>query len=335
MNKFVILLIIISCMMLITSCSDNIESDAVNTESTIDMKLAEMHFEGYPSTDACIYFSNIVRERTNGHINIMVYSNSKLGTENEAITKVINGEIDLARVNATPLSSYSKNIIPMILPYLINSEEHLLAVMDSEIGENMLNNLGNGLVGLNWYYSGSRCFYSIKPITCLEDMQGMNIRVQNSALMEDMIRCLGANPIFMEWQDMYDSFENNTIDAGENDISSYMNFAHSLIAPNYVMDRHVFSPSVLIMNEEILNSLSAEEQTIIRECAKESQEYELELWRSYEADAKSNLIEDGAVFLELSDEEKQRFRDACAPLYEKYASDCMDIVEEIRKLENN
>lgn len=327
------ILILLSTLMLTTSCAINPINDNNNSD-VVELSLAELHMEGYPSTEACVYFADTVRKRTDGRINITVYSNGKLGTENEAIKGVMSGNIDIARVNANPLSSYCENLTPIVLPFVINNQNHLMAVINSELGDNMLNSLGNNLVGLNWYYSGSRCFYSTEPIYTPADLQGKNVRIQSSAIMEDMITYLGGNPIVMDWSEMYDAFEKGTLFAGENDIPSYMNFAHGVIAPYYTYDNHVYSPSVVIMNEDNFNELSEEDRNIIMEAAKESQNYELALWSNYENAVKQSLEKEGSEFITLTAEQKQLFIDACQPLYEKYATNYIDEIEKIKKLGN-
>lgn len=326
-----VLLKLVTCVglgILMSSCSIN-EADTDNSVPTVELKLAEMHMQGYPTVDACIHFADEVNKKTEGRVNITVYSNGKLGTENETIDKTISGSVDIARVNSNPLSSYSPVLTPLIMPYVIDSPQHMEAVMDSETADNMLNNLGNGLVGLNWFYSGSRCFYSVEPIHTPQDIENKYIRVQDSAVMKDMIFALGGKPLVMDWKSMYDEFESGNLFAGENDVSSYMNFAHNIAAPYYTYDYHVYSPSVVIMNENSFNKLSDKDKEILMECAKESQQYELDLWMKYEEQSKSSLLEDGVTFIELTAEEKQQFKDACKPLYDKYASDYMSILEQI------
>ena len=71
---------------------------------------------------------------------------------------------------------------------------HMWRVLEGEIGDDFIASVeGSGLVALSWYDAGARNFYnSVRPIERLEDMKGMRIRVQESSLMEDVIRALGA-----------------------------------------------------------------------------------------------------------------------------------------------
>lgn len=322
----------IGLAVLMSSCS--MGQDKIGDETaTINLTMAEMHMSGYPTTDACTYFADMVREKTDNRVNITVYANGKLGTETEVIDKTIAGSIDIARVNSNPLSTYSPVLTPVIMPYVIDSPQHMRAVMSSEIADNMLNNLGNNLVGLNWFYSGSRCFYSVEPIHTPQDIKDKYVRVQDSQIMKDMITALGGKPLVMDWKSMYAEFEAGNLFAGENDISSYMNFAHDISAPYYTYDHHVYSPSVVIMNKFSLDKLSQEDKDILLTCAKEAQQYEWDLWMDYEEQSKAALIEDGVTFIEITPEEKQQFKDACKPLYDEYANEYTDVLNQITNME--
>lgn len=76
--------------------------------------------------------------------------------------------------------------------------------------------------------------------------------------------------------------------------------------------------------------LSEEDRQIILECARESAELERALWTQREKEAKKQAVEEGTQVIELSGEEKERFREAVSAVYEKYAGDSMNIVEEIK-----
>lgn len=72
-------------------------------------------------------------------------------------------------------------------------------VLEGPIGDEFLEAFqGSGILALSWYDAGARSFYNaVKPIEKLEDIKGMTIRVQESELMSDTVRALGATPVPM------------------------------------------------------------------------------------------------------------------------------------------
>ena len=90
---------------------------------------------------------------------------------------------------------------------------------------------GSHLVALSWYDAGARNFYSTaKPIECLEDMKGLNIRVQESELMKDTIEALGATPVPAAYGEVYSGLQTGKIDGAENNWPSYESTRHYEVA---------------------------------------------------------------------------------------------------------
>ena len=98
-----------------------------------------------------------------------------------------------------------------------------MEVLDGRIGSDFLEKVSKSeLIGLSWYDAGARNFYnSKKPITCLEDMAGMRIRVQESEVMVDMVEALGATALPIPYADVYSTLERGTVDGAENNWPSY------------------------------------------------------------------------------------------------------------------
>lgn len=329
MKKLLYVLLSLSLLMT-TSCSFSKEDPTIEDNAQpIVLQLAELHISTYPTTVACDYFAKLVEERTEGRVKIDVYSQGRLGTELETIEKVKAGSIDFARINCAPLSEYSPNITPVTLPFTFDSDTHLENALSSELGDEMLNNMTEPFKGLAWYYSGSRCFYFNTPIDKVEQIQGKKIRIQNSEIMSSLITSLGANPVKLDWADIYNKIEDGSIDGAENDVVSYESAVHNAVAPYYLLDRHSFTPSILLTSTATFDKLSNEDAEILRQCAKESQTYEFELWREYEQASMEALKDEGVTFLPLSQEEQSKLMELVHPLYEKYASEYADELEKI------
>lgn len=295
-------------------------------------RYAENQTADYPTTMGAYRFAELVKERTGGRIEIVVYSGAKLGPEKDVLRQMQYGGIDFARVSLSQLAEILPQMNVLQLPYLYRDAAHMWAVLDGEIGSSFLAKTDEGgLIGLSWYDAGVRNFYSSKKkITCLEDLQGMTIRVQESDMMEEMVEALGASAVQIAYSNVYSSLELGTVDAAENNWPSYRAMKHDEVAKYYTVDEHTRVPEMQIMAKHTWDQLSEEDQDIIRECAKESAELERTLWTQQEKEARNQAVAAGTQVIEISPEEKERFREAVDILYEKYAGDSMDIVEEIR-----
>lgn len=295
---------------------------------------ADNQAEDYPTTLGAKYFAELVEERTEGRIRILVCAKGELGTEQEVIKQLQYGGIDFARVSLSQLTEDVPEMNALYVPYLYKNSEHMWKVLDGEIGDNFLNSATtNGMVGLSWYDAGARNFYNTnKPITCLEDMKGLKIRVQKSDMMVDTIEALGAEAVEMDYEEIYSGLERGTIQGAENNWSSYASMQHYEVAKYYTVDEHIRIPEIQICSEYTWERLGDRDREIVLQCAKESALYERELWVSYEEESRKSVIENGTTITELSEEEKQRFRDAVQPVYEKYCGEYLDIINQILEM---
>lgn len=297
---------------------------------------AENQGEDYPTTRGGQYFADLVEERTDGRIRIIVRPEGVMGTESEVLEQMRYGGIDFTRVSISHMTQYNPSMNVLYLPYLYSDSEHMWRVLDGEIGSEFLAGVQEiGLVGLSWYDAGARSFYnSVKPITSLEDMAGMKIRVQESDMMADMVKALGAEPIKGGYAEVYSGLERNDIQGAENNWPSYESMMHYEVAKYYTLDEHTRVPEVQLCSKHTWEKLSREDQEIVAQCAKESALYERSLWVEQEEQSKKTAIENGAEVIELSEEEKKRFREAVYSVYEKYCSDQMDTIKEISAMGN-
>ena len=256
-----------------------------------------------------------------------------MGSEGEAIEQVRYGGIAFARVSLSQLAEKIPDMNVLLLPYIYDDSAHMWRVLEGDIGDEFLKKTdAYDLVGLSWYDAGARNFYSSEaPITCLEDFEGKSIRAQESAIMSDMVSALGATPVEVVYSEVYSALELGLVDGAENNWPSYEAMKHYKVAPYYTIDEHVRVPEMQICSKAVWDSLSEEYKEIISQCAKESAVYERNLWKEREESSKKIAMENGTRIIELTAEEKRRFREAMKDLYEKYCGNQMDLVEKIMK----
>lgn len=314
-----------------TGCALSAERSGKDTIPDFVLTYAENQAEDYPTTQGAYKFAELVKERTGGKIEILVNAGGALGDEKSVIEQMQFGGVDFARVSLSPLAEVVPKLNVLQLPYLYTGSEHMWRVLEGDIGDEFLNSFdGTNLVALSWYDAGARNFYTTKkPIEKLEDMKGLSIRVQESELMRDSIRALGATPVPMAFGDVYSSLQTGIIDGAENNTPSYESTGHYEVAPFYTNDEHNRVPELQLVSEVTWDKLTPEQQNIIRQCAQESARYERQLWKEREAVSEKKIREAGCCINELSPEEKARFQEAVMPMYEKYCADYVDIIDKI------
>lgn len=290
-------------------------------ECEITLRSSDTHSDGYPTVAAVNHMGDLVKERSGGRICIEVFHSAQLGEEKDTIEQTQFGVIDLNRVSMGPFN----NIIPETqvpsLPYIFRSTDHMHKVLDGDAGADILAAFGNhDLVGLTYYDAGSRSFYnSQKPIKSMDDLAGMKFRVMQSDLFVDMVAALGANATPMPYGEVYSSIQTGVIDGAENNWPSYESSGHFEVAGYYTLDQHLMVPEVLVMSKMSFDKLSAEDQAIILQAAKDSTPVNRELWAAREAASEEKVRAAGNEI--ITDIDKAPFVAAMQPVYHKYVTD--------------
>ena len=144
-------------------------------------RLADNQPPDYPTVLGDKKFAELVEERTEGRIKIEVYPSAQLGDEKSVLEQVQLGAIEFTRINSSPLAEFNNQFTPLGLPYVFESEDHLWNFLKGDMGTKLLDGLEQSkMKGLAYYDSGSRSFYSTKPLKGVEDLKGQKIRVQQS-----------------------------------------------------------------------------------------------------------------------------------------------------------
>lgn len=298
-------------------------------DAQIVMRLAENQPETNPVTVAMYRFADLVKEYSNGEIEVQVFPGAQLGQEPETIEQAQAGIIDFTRVNSVGLANVSPSMGAFTLPYVFADWDHKYRVLDGEIGAEVLADLeGVGLKGFAYMDAGSRSFYTTEgnKIESIEDLKGKKIRVQPAPISIRMMELLGAVPTPMNYGEVYSALQTGVIDGAENDFVSYHTSAHYEVAPNYVVDAHLSPPALLLMNKAKFDSLSPELQDAVTRAAVDASMYEREIMREANEKARQTVIDGGATVTEI---DNAPFQAAVQPIYEEFP-DLMPLLDRIQ-----
>ncbi|MBY0431112.1 MAG: TRAP transporter substrate-binding protein DctP, partial [Rhodospirillales bacterium] len=173
------------------------------------LRSADTHPGDYPTVQAVVFLGQRLSEATSGRLGVRVHHSRLLGEESDTVALAIDGGLDMTRVNLALLAKLSEEAAIATLPYLFRSPGHMHTVLDGAIGAEILASLEPaGLVGLAFYDSGARSFYTVdKPVRSPADLAGLKIRVQNSESAMAMVRALGATPTPLEFGQVQDALK--------------------------------------------------------------------------------------------------------------------------------
>ncbi len=300
-----------------------------------EFRAADTQSEDYPTVQALRYMGRLIAERSADRLHIRVFHSRQLGEEKETIEQTRVGAIDLNRTNVALIGTFVPAMNVLAMPFLFRSIEHLEKVLDGPIGNEILGSFEPyGFVGLAFYDSGARSIYnSVRPVRSIADMKGLRLRVQQSELMSDMIRALGAEPIELPYGQVLTGLATRLIDGAENNWPSFVTTDHYKYAGYYTLTEHTMSPEVLVMSQKAWQSLSADDQRIFRDAAIESSRFMRGKWKDLEQTSRRQAEAAGATI--VTDFDRKPFEAAMAGIYAKAQRDTAvaELIERIRKVD--
>lgn len=308
---------------------------AAFAECEVNLRSSDTHPDGYPTVEAVKHMGELLKERSDGRICLEVFHSAQLGEEKDVIEQTQFGVVDMARVSMGPFNSIVEETQVVSLPYIFRSVEHMHSVMDGPIGDDIAAAFEKAdLYGLAFYDSGSRSFYnSQKPINSMADIEGMSFRVMQSDIFVAMVDALGGDATPMPYGEVYSSIQTGVIDGAENNWPSYDSSGHFEVAPYYTLDQHLIVPEVLVISKIAMDRLSAEDQALVRQAAKDAVPVMRELWAAREAESEARMVEAGVEI--VRDIDKTPFIEAMVPVYEQFVTTdtLRDLVERIQATE--
>ena len=288
-------------------------------ENPMVLTLAHSLSETHTVHIAMQEFADKVAERTGGRIQVKIFPNGQLGSENEAMEQLMAGVISMTKVASPGLATYNESYHAFGLPYIFDDTQDFYHVMDSpQMQDFFLSSSDDGFVTLTYYTSGARSFYTKnKAIRTPADLKGLKIRVQDMKSQTDMMKALGGTPVAMSYGDVYTSLQTGIIDGTENNETALTTGKHGEICKVYSTDQHAMIPDVLVMSSKIWANISPEDQQIILEAAHESTESHKIAWDTAIDEAiEEAKTEMGVTFVD--DVDKEAFREATKNMVNEY-----------------
>jgi len=299
--------------------SQSSQSEGASVTINIGHTVAEAH----TYHKASLKFAELVDERTNGRVKFQIFPAGQLGNDIELLEQVMNGELDMAIVGSANFSGFNDTLDAYSLPFLIDSYDVEMKLVNSEINQEILGVLDDtlGVVGLSMFEGGLVHFGNTQhSIKSPEDLKGLRIRVVPSDLVIMTMEQFGSTPTPMVFTEIYSGLQTNVIDGVLTTLDAFVTSKFYEVI-NYIdlVGQNPF-PGVLTINKKLFDSLSAEDQQILREAAVESAVYYLEQINDLDKEKIETLKASGVEVNALTDAEKQVFIDASAPIYDLYRS---------------
>lgn len=295
---------------------------------TVSNGVAETHpvGNGVEAMRACM------TERTGGAWTLNAFWSGALGNDLDATQALRSGTQEMVITSTSPLVGIEPALGVFDLPFLFNSSAEADAILDGAFGDAMSARLVNaGLINLAWWENGFRNLTnSLRPVTRLEDFEGMRVRVMQNNIFLDTFTTLGANATPMAFGEVFTALETRAIDAQENPYVTIDTSRFYEVQGYVSATQHAYTPFMVLFSGPIWATYSAEEQQILRDCAVIGRDVQRRVSRELSGASLASIQAAGMQFNEIDPAEMVRIREAVAGVYERSAATIgQDVIDEM------
>ena len=272
---------------------------------------------------AARFLAERVGERSGGKLKMRTFGSANLGSDEQMQSALVGGAQEMMVGSTAPLATMVKEFGVFDLPFLFNNEKEADAVLDGPFGTELLAKLeAKGLVGLVYWENGFRNVTNSKrPIVKADDLQGIKLRVMQNQIALGVFGALGANAVPMPFSELFTALETRTVDGQENPITTIQSSKFYEVQPYLSLTQHVYTPWVVLASKKWWDTLSADEQKLIRQAAADSRDFERKDSRADTQKAMDIVQKAGTKVNKVSDEELNRLRAKAQPVVDKYTQE--------------
>jgi tripartite ATP-independent transporter DctP family solute receptor len=265
--------------------------------SQLVLKLGHSLDTAHPVHLAMEFMRKRLEAYSAGRVTIDIYPSSVLGSETQCIEQLQNGSLAMTKTSAAAMENFVPAMSVFGLPYIFRDADHYWAVLNSPVGQKLLQEGEKKFLrGLCYYDAGSRNFYTKNtPVRTPADLEGLKIRVMNSKTAMDMVKAIGGSPTPIAWGELYSALAQGAVDGAENNPPSFVSNKHYEICKHFTLDGHTRIPDMLLISTKIWDTLDPQVKEWVQKSASESSAYQRKLWAEKSAAALAQAKVEGVT----------------------------------------
>jgi len=290
------------------------------------IKFANQNAAGHPIVQGMEKFAEIVATRSGGKLKVNVFPGGQLGSDQANVSALQGGTLEMASMNSGIFASQVKDFAVFDLPFMFINGREADAVVDGPFGQKLHAKLADkGLIGLGYYELGFRHITNSKrPITKVEDVAGLKLRVIPNPINVDWVKALDANPTPLPFPELYAALEQKAVDGQENPVATIWGAKLYEVQKFMTLTNHQYNPQSVVISKRFWDTLSAEEQKIIADAVTESARFQRQQARASVASTLDNLKKAGMSVTELPPAEIGKLVEKMKPVITKHAGNVGD-----------
>ncbi|MGD9831326.1 MAG: TRAP transporter substrate-binding protein [Piscinibacter sp.] len=272
---------------------------------------------GNPRHEASVKFAEVVKAKSGGRIEVQVAPSAQLGDDAAMVTALRTGALDMSANSQGAVANAVPEYAAFGMPFLFSSPAAAFKLLDGPLGKELADKSAEkGLVLLGTWDNGIRQMTNSKrPISKVEDMKGLKMRVPPDATLVDIMKSLGAESQQIKFAELYVALQQGVVDGQENPLVNIHASKLYEVQKHLAMTNHQFQMTPFLMSKRSWDKLSDADRKAVQEAAAEATALQRKL--SAEADDKL-LVELKAKGVQVTTPDKAAFAKATADVTAKW-----------------
>lgn len=261
-----------------------------------------------------------IEEASGGRINVEVYPAQQLGSSSEMIEGMQMGTIEATLLPTAKYGGFDETMTILDMPFLFPDEDSVYEIMNGELGEQVMAGLpAIGIEGCAFYGNGFKAITNnVREIHTPDDVKGLKIRTMEAPLIMSTYSAWGANPVPVDFSELYSSLQQNVVDGQENPFLTISDMKFYEVQKYMSITNHAYLSYFLAFSKSFLDSLPDDLREIVMECGKNCVDYHREQMKELTQGYYDNIASSNIQIYTLTEEERTAFLEASQPVYEEY-----------------
>jgi tripartite ATP-independent transporter DctP family solute receptor len=269
-------------------------------------------------------FKELVETKSEGRISVEIYPDGQLGNDKESVEAVQMGSLTMTGISSAIVAQFEPSYGIFDLPFLFSDREVAYKMFDDpEIGGMLKQNAEKkGIKCLAFWDAGYRHLTNnVRPVKALQDVKGMKIRTMSNGYHVAAWEAWGASPTPIAFTELYTALQQKTVDGQENPYGLIVAQKFYEVIKYCTETGHILTVMPVIMNKDFYDALPDDLKKVVEDAVEETTPFAYETARKEEQEARKVLLDSGVTIDELSAEEKGKFKEAAASVYDKMKKD--------------
>ncbi|KNF09693.1 tripartite ATP-independent periplasmic transporter solute receptor, DctP family [Gottschalkia purinilytica] len=324
---------------IIQGCS--LSNQKANSNDVIQINYGHGFMPETPHHKSSLKFKEEVEKKTNGKVKVNVFPSSQLGSAREMFEGLQLGTQEIALVPTARISGFAPELQLFDLPFLFPSRDTAYKLMDGKVGNDLLKTLEKQYVkGVVFYEDGFKHFTSNNKITEAKDFKGQKFRTMESPIVMKQFKSLGANPVPIDFAELYNSLQLGVIDGQENPLVTIENMKFYEVQDYLLLSEHAYLGHALLFNDNWFKKLPKDIQKILYDTGRELAKWQRKEVQKEEEKYLKTIEKSGTKIIKLNEKQKKELKKITNPVHKEYVKMFGDKIlndayREIERLEGN